>query len=40
MGTYVAFLRAINVAGHASVRMNDLKDAFVARGVPTARLPG
>ncbi|MGH7569010.1 MAG: DUF1697 domain-containing protein [Gemmatimonadales bacterium] len=29
---YVAFLRAINVAGHASVRMEDLRRAFAAAG--------
>ena len=29
---YVTFLRAINVAGHATVKMTDLKDAFVAAG--------
>lgn len=32
MATQVAFLRAINVAGHASVRMEDLKRAFTAAG--------
>jgi len=32
MKKYVAFLRAINVAGHAIVRMSDLKDAFAAAG--------
>lgn len=32
MTTHVAFIRAINVAGHASVKMSDLKDAFVAAG--------
>ena len=32
MNKYVAFLRAINVAGHASVRMSDLKDTFAAAG--------
>ena len=30
MTTYLAFLRAINVAGHAIVRMTDLRDAFAA----------
>jgi uncharacterized protein (DUF1697 family) len=29
---YVAFLRAINVAGHATVNMADLKRAFAAAG--------
>jgi uncharacterized protein (DUF1697 family) len=29
---YVTFLRAINVAGHATVRMTDLKGAFVSAG--------
>ncbi len=29
---YVAFIRAINVAGHASVKMTDARDAFVAAG--------
>jgi uncharacterized protein (DUF1697 family) len=29
---YVAFLRAVNVAGHASVRMSDVRDLFVAAG--------
>ena len=29
---YVAFIRAINVAGHASVKMSDARDAFVAAG--------
>jgi uncharacterized protein (DUF1697 family) len=32
MNKYVAFIRAINVAGHASVRMSDLRDAFAAAG--------
>ena len=30
--TYVAFIRAINVAGHASVRMSDAREAFEAAG--------
>ena len=30
MACYVAFLRAVNVAGHARVFMDDLRDAFVA----------
>ncbi len=29
---HVAFLRAINVAGHAVVKMEDLKEAFTAAG--------
>ena len=29
---YVMFLRAINVAGHATVKMTDLKDAFLSGG--------
>ncbi len=29
---YVAFLRAINVAGHRTVRMSDLNVAFLAAG--------
>jgi len=29
---YVAFMRAINVAGHASVRMTDLRGVFAAAG--------
>jgi len=32
MKKYVAFIRAINVAGHASARMSDLRDAFAAAG--------
>lgn len=32
MARYVAFLRAINVAGHATVKMGDLKEAFSAAG--------
>ena len=35
---YVAFLRAINVAGHAIIRMTDLREAFAdagCRGVQT-----
>ena len=37
MKTYVAFVRAINVGGHASVRMTDLKDAFTAAGCKRVR---
>lgn len=32
MPQYVAFLRAVNVAGHASVKMSDLRDVFAAAG--------
>jgi uncharacterized protein (DUF1697 family) len=32
VNTYVAFMRAINVAGHATVRMTDLKEAFASAG--------
>jgi uncharacterized protein (DUF1697 family) len=37
MERYVAFVRAINVGGHASVRMADLKDAFAAAGCKGVR---
>ncbi len=37
MTTYVAFLRAINVAGHAVVKMTDLRDAFAAAGCKDVR---
>jgi len=37
MNKYVAFLRAINVAGHAKVKMNDLKQAFIAAGCKDVR---
>jgi uncharacterized protein (DUF1697 family) len=37
MQTYVAFLRAINVAGHAIVKMTDLRDAFAAAGCKNVR---
>ncbi len=37
MKRYVAFIRAINVAGHASVRMSDLRDAFTAAGCKGVR---
>ncbi len=37
MATYVAFLRAINVGGHAVIRMTDLRDAFAAAGCANAR---
>ena len=35
--TYVAFLRAINVAGHPIVKMADLKGAFEAAGCRNVR---
>jgi uncharacterized protein (DUF1697 family) len=37
VATYVAFLRAINVAGHAVVKMADLRDAFAAAGCRNVR---
>ena len=37
MITYVAFLRAINVAGHNIVRMSALRDAFAAAGCKNVR---
>jgi len=37
MTTYVAFMRAINVAGHAIVKMTDLKDSFAAAGCKNVR---
>lgn len=37
MSQYIAFLRAINVGGHASVKMSDLKDAFAAAGCAGVR---
>ncbi len=37
MHHYVAFMRAINVAGHASVRMSDVRDAFAAAGCRKVR---
>lgn len=37
MNKYVAFLRAINVAGHAKVKMSDLKQAFIAAGCKNVR---
>ncbi len=35
--THVAFLRAINVAGHAVVNMTDLRDAFAAAACGNVR---
>ena len=35
--TYIAFLRAINVAGHASLKMTDARDAFAAAGCRNVR---
>jgi uncharacterized protein (DUF1697 family) len=37
MKEYLAFLRAINVGGHAIVRMSDLRDAFAAAGCQGVR---
>jgi uncharacterized protein (DUF1697 family) len=37
MTQYVAFMRAINVAGHAIVKMDDLKSAFTASGCVRVR---
>ena len=37
MTKYIAFLRAINVAGHASVKMADLNRAFVSAGCKEVR---
>lgn len=37
MHHYVAFMRAINVAGHARVRMSDVRDAFAAAGCRKVR---
>jgi uncharacterized protein (DUF1697 family) len=37
MNRYVAFVRAINVGGHAIVRMYDLQDAFLAAGCTDVR---
>lgn len=37
MTTYVAFLRAINVGGHAIVKMTDLRDAFAAAACKNVR---
>lgn len=35
--TYIAFIRAINVAGHASVKMADAREAFEAAGCRNVR---
>lgn len=37
MPTHVAFLRAINVGGHAIVKMTALRDAFAAAGCKNVR---
>jgi uncharacterized protein (DUF1697 family) len=37
MSTHVAFLRAINVAGHATIKMTDLTRAFVSAGCEDVR---
>jgi len=34
---FVAFLRAINVGGHATVKMTDVRDAFAAAGCKNVR---
>lgn len=36
MTRYTAFMRAVNVAGHATVRMSDVRDAFAAAGCRNA----
>jgi uncharacterized protein (DUF1697 family) len=37
MSAYVAFIRAINVAGHPRIRMNAVRDAFAAAGCRQVR---
>jgi uncharacterized protein (DUF1697 family) len=37
MTKYIAFLRAINVAGHASAKMSDLKRLFLSAGCKEVR---
>jgi uncharacterized protein (DUF1697 family) len=37
MSKYVVFMRAINVAGHASAKMSDVRDAFAAAGCRNVR---
>ena len=37
MDSYVAFIRAINVAGHAIIKMTDVRDTFVAAGCRNVR---
>jgi uncharacterized protein (DUF1697 family) len=37
VNTWVAFLRAINVAGHGTVKMTDLREAFEAAGCRNVR---
>ena len=37
MTTYIAFMRAINVAGHAIIKMEDLRAAFAAAGCRNVR---
>jgi uncharacterized protein (DUF1697 family) len=37
MNKYIAFLRAINVAGHAKIKMNDLKQVFIEAGCKDVR---
>lgn len=36
-GRHVAFLRAVNVAGHGRILMSDLREIFVAAGAANAR---
>ena len=37
MNVYVAFIRAINVAGHARIRMATVREAFTAAGCRKVR---
>jgi uncharacterized protein (DUF1697 family) len=37
MSVYIAFIRAINVAGHPRVKMNEVRDAFAAAGCRKVR---
>jgi uncharacterized protein (DUF1697 family) len=37
MPTHIAFLRAINVAGHTTIKMTDLNRAFVSAGCDNVR---
>ena len=37
MSAYVAFLRAVNVAGHGTLLMTDLQEAFLKAGATNAR---
>jgi uncharacterized protein (DUF1697 family) len=38
MGTKIAFLRAVNMAGHNSIKMNDLAGLFVRTGYPDPQI--